>query len=112
MDVIIVTINHSNDWSFHQTIIEELNEYEFINIFEKGIYQITFDKEYYLNVKNDIVIPLKDNEYQNTKIKFRLYTDKAVLDIYLDNILIYSIELEVYDEKSFDLDLLIKILNE
>ena len=112
MDVIIVTINHSNDWSFHKEVVNSLDEYEFKKIYKKGIYQITFDKKYYLNIKNDIVIPLKDNEYQNTAIKFRLYTDKAILDVYLNNTLIYSSQLEVYDKNSIDLDLLIEILNE
>ena len=112
MDIIIVTINNSDDWSFHRESVEELDEYTFFTIFEKGIHSITLNKEYYLNIKNDIVIPLKDNEYQNTKIKFKLYTDKAILDIHLDNILIYSTELEVYDEKNLDFDLLINIFNE
>lgn len=102
MDVVIVTINNSDDWNFHKEIINNLEDYDFVSIFNKGIHKITFDKDYYIYIKNDIYIPLKENEYQRIKIKFKLSTIKVVIEIYLDGVLIYSEDLKVLNEKNLD----------
>ncbi|MBQ9124580.1 MAG: D-alanyl-D-alanine carboxypeptidase, partial [Acholeplasmatales bacterium] len=105
MDIIIVTINNSDDWSFHKEAVNSLNEYEFIKIYDKGLYEIKLDKQYYLAIDSDIVIPILNEELNNTSIKFRIYKDKAILDVYINNELIYSKNVKVYDKKNINIDM-------
>lgn len=111
MDVIVVTINKSDDWNLHKAMVSSLTGYNFLSIYKKGIYDTRLDITYYLYVKNDIVLPLRDSEYENIRIRFKLYKDTAVLEVYLKKEFLCSYDIAVYDKNSFDLDLLIEYLN-
>ena len=108
MNLIIVTINDSNDWNHHKELIKDLDDYEFKTIFNKGVYDIRIDVTYYLYIKESIVIPIKDNE--EIKIKFILYKDKAILNIILEDKIIANFNIEVYDKKNINPEILIKEL--
>lgn len=112
MDVIVVTINKSDDWNYHKSLVNSLDKYNFISIFKKGIYDTKMDVSYYLSVKEDIVLPLKYNEYDDISLKFKLYSNRAILNVYLVKELICSYEIIVYDKNTIDLDLLMEIFNE
>ena len=71
MNVVVVTINDSDDWNNHKRLVSNLDEYDFKCIFNKGLYDISIDVTYFLYVKDSIVIPVKDNE--NIKLMFILY---------------------------------------
>ncbi len=112
MDVIVVTINRSDDWNYHKLLVNSLHGYNFVSIYKKGIYDTQLDVTYYLYVKNDIILPLRDEEYDDIRIKFRLYKNKAIMDVYLKNEFLCSYDIIVYNKDSMDLDLLIESLNE
>jgi len=61
MDVIIVTINKSDDWNYHKTLIGELSDYTFITIFNKGVYDTKLDVTYYICPETNIIIPISDS---------------------------------------------------
>ncbi len=111
MDVIVVTINRSDDWNYHRLLVNSLHGYDFIPIYKKGIYDTKMDVSYYIYIKNDIYLPLKKNEYDSISLKFRLYQNKAILDVYYKNNIICNYDITVYDKKSIDLDLLIETFN-
>ena len=108
MNLIIVTINDSNDWNHHKELIKDLDDYEFKTIFNKGVYDISIDCTYYLYIKESLIIPIKDNE--EMKLKFILYKDKAILNILIDNKVIATFNIEVYDKDNINPEILIKEL--
>ena len=110
-DIIIVTINHSDDWNFHKKCSEKINEYEFKSVFKEGLYEIELDKTYYIACYNDIVIPIKNDEYEKIKIKFIIYDNNTILKVYLVDELLCEYNLKIYDEAKLDLNLLIEALN-
>lgn len=112
MDVIVVTINRSDDWNYHRLLVNSLKGYTFVSIYKKGIYDTKLDVSYYLVVKNDIVLPLRDEEYENIRIKFKLFRDKAVLTVYLKNEFLCSYDIAVYDKDTLDLDMLIELFGD
>lgn len=112
MDIIIVTINKSDDWNLHRSYIEELDEYDFVSIYKKGIYDTKFDVTYYICVDSDIIIPLKNDEYKDVAIKFIIYSDRAIMRIFLNDSKICEYNLKVYDKKTYNLDEQIIKLNE
>ncbi|MGM9968953.1 MAG: D-alanyl-D-alanine carboxypeptidase family protein [Anaeroplasma sp.] len=109
MNVIIVTINNSNDWNFHRSIINSLSKYDFISIYLKGINEIVLDKKYILIIENDVVIPVKENELEDISIVFVIYNDKAILTIYLKKEFIAKYVISVYEESNLDLDELLDL---
>jgi hypothetical protein len=72
MNLIIVTINDSNDWNHHKDLIKDLDDYKFIMLFNKGVYDVSIDVTYYLHIKESIIIPIKDNE----EVKLNLFCTK------------------------------------
>ncbi len=112
MDVIVVTINRSDDWDYHRLLVNSLNGYDFVPIFKKGIYDTKMNVTYYLYVDRDIVLPLKEKEYEQVRIKFKLLPSDAVLEVYLREEKICEYHLTVFDKNSLDLNLLVEILNE
>jgi D-alanyl-D-alanine carboxypeptidase len=108
MNLIIVTINDSNDWNHHKELIKDLDDYEFKTIFDKGVYDISLDITYYLYIKESIIIPIKHDE--EVKLKFILYKDKAILNIILEDKVIATFNIEVYDKKNINPEILIKEL--
>ena len=46
-DLIIVTINDSNDWNHHRNLASNTANYNFVNIFKKGVYNTKLDVNYY-----------------------------------------------------------------
>lgn len=112
MDIIIVTINKSDDWNLHKSYIDKLDDYDFLKVYNKGIYDTKFDVEYYISVDNDIIIPLKKDEYDNVMIKFILYPDRAIMKVYIKNTISCEYNLKVYNKDTFNLDEKIISLNE
>lgn len=108
-DLIVVTINDPNDWNTHRSLVENNNSYDFVTILKKGVYNINSDVNYYLNIKDDLVIPIKRKEKENIKMVFILYKAKAKLEIYLKEERILIKEMEIYDKNSFDVDLVIDL---
>jgi D-alanyl-D-alanine carboxypeptidase len=108
MTLIIVTINDSDDWNHHKELINDLDDYEFKTIFDKGVYDISIDCTYYLHIKESIIIPIKGDE--EVKLKFILYKDKAILNIILKDKVIATFNIEVYDKKNINPEILIKEL--
>lgn len=102
MDIIIVTINISDDWNYHSSLVDKLNKYDFVLIYNKGIYDIIFDKKYYLLIDRNIIIPLKANEEDRIGIKFIIYNDKAIMNIYIDDEFIIKYEFKVVKELCVD----------
>lgn len=108
MNLIIVTINDSNDWNNHKVLVNSINDYEFITIFNQGIYDISIDITYYLYIKEKIIIPIKNDE--DVTIKFILFKDKAKIHILLENKIICVFDIIVYDKKNINPDSLINYL--
>lgn len=95
MDVIIVTINKNDDWNFHRKLIDSLKDYDFKCIYKKSIEEIFIDKKYYILITRNVIIPIKENEYDKIAIKFLIYNNNAVMNIYLDNEIIARYEFNV-----------------
>lgn len=111
LDLIIVTINDSNDWSTHKNLSIKANNYNFVKVLSKGLYDTKLDITYYLYIKEDLIIPLKNNECDNIKIIFRIYEDIAYVNVYLLDELILSKELDIYYKNTFNPEILIDYLN-
>ena len=112
MDLIVVSINKNDDWNLHKRLVESIEDYEFITIFDKGTYDTRLDKNYYIIIENDIIIPLKKNEYDDVIIKFFLYDDRAIIRIFIKDNKICEYNLKVYDKKSYNIDKEIKLIEE
>lgn len=110
-NVIVVTINDSNDWAHHKSLVNNLDVYDFKTIVEKGIYDTKLDITYYIYIKEDIILPLKEEEYNKTRIVFKLYTDKAMLYIYFQDEVIIKKQIDIYYKNNFNPDILIDFLN-
>ncbi|MDE5714927.1 MAG: serine hydrolase [Anaeroplasmataceae bacterium] len=110
-NLIIVTINDGNDWNHHRALASENDNYSFITIFKKGIYNTKQDVPYYLHVKEDIVIPVKKKEKEEVNIIFKLYKTYAKLEVFLNQKMVLEKCIDVYDKKTLDMDLVIDIFN-
>lgn len=106
-NLIIVTINDSNDWNHHRALATNTERYDFITIFKKGVYNTGLDVTYYLHIKEDITIPLKKSEKEELGLVFKLYKKTALLVVYLKKEIIMSKQIDVYDKENFDLDIVI-----
>lgn len=109
MDLIVVTINDSDDWNHHKMLINQLGKYSFITVLERGIYDSRLDVSYYIYVLEDIVIPISEKEKENIKLQFKLLDKYAYLYIYLNDKLICKRQLDIFDKSSFDVDLVIDL---
>ena len=109
MNLIVVTINESNDWNYHKKLVDQLDNYSFVSVFKKGIYDSRLDVSYYIYIKEDIVIPISEKERENINLKFKLLENNAYVDIYLNGKLICKKYLEVYSKNDFDIDLVIDL---
>lgn len=107
-DLVVVTINDSNDWNHHQQLVSATEKYHFIDVFKKGVYDTKQDVTYYLYVPEDITIPVLKKEKENVKLIFKLFKDSARLEIYLNDALVVNRQIEVYNKETFDLDLVIE----
>ena len=104
MDLIVVTINDSNDWNSHKKLVNDLDEYVFYKIFEKGIHEIVLDKKYYLIASNTISMPILETELPYIQIEFIIYNTKALLMVRTSNILIYQTDINLYDKNNINID--------
>ena len=53
-------------------------------------------KKYYILITRNVIIPIKENEYDKIAIKFLIYNNNnAVMNIYLDNEIIARYEFNV-----------------
>lgn len=102
MDLIIVTINRGDDYDMHINLAEECLKYDFKTIFDKGINEVYIDKKYYIFINRKIVIPIKDNEYENLHIKFIIYPSKAIMHIYVFNKVVAQYDFIVKEEVDVD----------
>lgn len=109
MNVVIVTINYSDDWNFHKSIIKKLDDYSFVNVYKKGVYKIYIDPNYYLRITNDIVIPLRKNEYDLINLKFIIKKSYAYLYVYKSNEIICKYKIEVIEKSNLDIGDYLKI---
>lgn len=76
LNLTVVTLNDGNDWEDHQNLYEEaFNEYTSYEILNKGYINI-LNENYYRNskfyLKNNFKYPLREEEKDLIKIKFRL----------------------------------------
>ncbi|MDE7263834.1 MAG: serine hydrolase [Anaeroplasmataceae bacterium] len=106
-NVIIVTINDGNDWNHHRALASDNSKYNFVTIFKKGVYDTKKDVTYYIYIPEDIILPIKKNEKEKIQMTFRLYKEYALLDIYLNDVLVLNRKIEVFDKTTFDIDLVI-----
>ncbi len=106
INLIVVTIRDSDDWNTHKSLYEEaFANYKSYKFLDKNKFKISKDKYYKgkLYIKNDVYIPVKEDElnkisgkvklkklskYKNgTKVgKYQIYLDKSLLyeeDIYI-----------------------------
>ena len=110
MDLIIVTINDSDDWNNHKKLASNLEEYSFVTLYKKGVYDTKLDIEYYLFIEEDIVIPVLENEFEDISICFILKNNSAQLKVYYFDVLIMKKSIEVYYKNTFDPDLLLNVI--
>ncbi len=110
-NLIIVTINDGNDWNHHRSLANENENYSFITIFKKGIYNTKQDVTYYLHVKEDIILPIKKKEKEEIEMVFKLFKTYAKLEIYLNKKLVLIKNMDVYDKKTLDMDLVIDLFD-
>ncbi|WP_191963866.1 D-alanyl-D-alanine carboxypeptidase family protein [Psychrobacillus sp. AK 1817] len=92
-EVIVVTLNHSNDWNTHVSLAEQVfQNYENVKVVEKGKYQlfqkdvIEVKKDYYLllnkeeqdQLNNVLIIPRNNNEKKPYLWKVMIDKDVAL----------------------------------
>lgn len=107
MDLIVVTINDSDDWNHHRQLVDQVDSYEFVSVLKKGIYDTKLDVSYYIYIPKDITIPIRKNENEKIQLEFKLYPQSATLEIYLNDAFVASKNIEVYTKENFDVDLVI-----
>lgn len=109
--LIIVTINDGNDWNHHRSLVQKTEEYHFITIFKKGVYNTNQEVSYYLHIPQDIVIPIKRSEPEDVQMIFKLYEQTALLEVYIHRSLVLKESIEVYSKENFDIDLVIDLFH-
>lgn len=109
--LIIVTINDGNDWNHHQELVKKTEDYSFITILKTGIYDTKQDVHYYLHIPADIVLPIRKNEKEEVQMNFKLYKKEALLEVYLNHVLVMKKRIEVYDKESLDIDIVIDLFH-
>lgn len=90
-DIIIVTINDSNDWNTHLKLIDSL-EYSFITIFNEGYYDL-LGKDIYIN--KTLILPINKNSKDNIKVLFKVLDEIILVEVYINKELIYTERLKV-----------------
>lgn len=118
MNLVVVTLNDSNDWSDHITLYENIfQNYQSFELLNKDTFKID-TKDYYeddkLFIKNNYNMTLTKEEYKNIKLNINIwklndYVDDmqvGVVEVILDDIIyhkepIYVMKKEVKEEKSF-----------
>lgn len=117
INLVIVTLNDSNDFADHLTLYEEIfRNYEAVKIIDKNNFKVDEDTEYSndtLYVTEDIYVPVTGSEKKNLKIKYELYKNNEYIDgdkvgvvkIYLEDDLIReeNIYVLVEDDNKKDL---------
>ncbi len=109
--LIIVTINDGNDWNHHRSLVQKTEDYYFITIFKKGVYNTNQEVSYYLHIPQDIVIPIKKSEPEDVQMIFKLYEKTAILEVYIHHSLVLKESIEVYDKENLDIDLVIDLFH-
>ncbi len=109
--LIIVTINDGNDWNHHRSLVQKTEDYYFVTIFKKGVYNTNQEVSYYLHIPQDIVIPIKKSEPEDVQMIFKLYEKNAILEVYLHHSLVLKERIEVYDKENLDIDLVIDLFH-
>jgi D-alanyl-D-alanine carboxypeptidase len=101
MDLIVVTIKDTDDWNTHKYLYEyAFNNYTTYKVLNKNNFSVLKDTYYNNNlyIKNDLYIPLKNNETQKLVSHIKLEKKKnykegdlvGVDEIYLDDELIHT----------------------
>ncbi len=97
INVVVVTLNDSNDWEDHKTIYNKIfNDYKSYKILDKNNYEIKEDTFYNNNnlyIKNDFYMTLKKEELNNISINYNLYK----MDDYVDDDIVGWTEIKLND---------------
>ena len=110
MNLVIVTINDSDDWNTHKKLYEmAFNNYKSLKVLNKNNFQVLKDKYYdKLYIKNDVFLTLKKGEAKSLVSHIKLEKKKNYKTgdivgtnyIYLDNKLVHSEPIYVKKIKS------------
>ena len=108
MNLVVVTINDSDDWNTHRTLYEHaFNTYKSLKILNKNKFQVLKDKYYdKLYIKNDVYLTLKKSESRSLISHIKLEKKKNYKDgdkvgvnyVYLGNTLVHTEE--IYAKKN------------
>ncbi|WP_420849943.1 D-alanyl-D-alanine carboxypeptidase family protein [Psychrobacillus vulpis] len=86
-EVIIVTLNNSNDWKTHTELAEKIfSNYEFVKVVEKGKYSL-FNKEV-IEVKQDYFLLINETEKKQLQNVLHIPRNKRQDSSYLWNVYI------------------------
>ncbi len=111
VDVVIVTLNDPNDFQDHKDLYEEIfSKYTGILVIDKDNFQIKKEKLYQeatLYVKNNVYVPVLENEKNKLSIKYELYkkghfenNDKiGTAKIYIGETLIHEEPIYILNKK-------------
>ena len=100
LNIVIVTLNDPNDFKDHQGLYENIfDKYKKITLINKNNFKIKKDKEYKdkeLYIKNNITLPIKNNERDKINIIYELEKNNncinkskiGLVKIYINNKLI------------------------
>ena len=110
IDLIVVTIRDSDDWNTHKSLYENtFSSYKAFKVLNKKNFDVVGDKFYDgdFYIKNDVYIPIRNNELNNLIGKIKLdgkkgYKNKDKVGeylIYLDDLYLYSEDIYIKNVK-------------
>lgn len=111
MEVIIVTINDSNDWNSHRNFLKQCQNYSFTRVYKKGVYDSGFsDLDYYIYLEKDLIVPLRKEEENDLSIEFQLNKKGGEFKVYIKKDLIISSPIKTIKKNYFDSSIIENIL--
>ncbi len=85
-EVVIVTINDSNDWQTHKRLSEEVKNYKNYKIIDKGKYDTQIKEfNYLIDIEKDYEMLLTKKELDKVNVKFRVNKDSCQMIVYIEN---------------------------
>lgn len=85
MEVVICTINDSNDWNTHRNLLSITKKYNKNIIIKKGIYDSGFDIDHYIYLEDNVLLPIENSERKHLKVVFYINNNVCKLKIYFKN---------------------------
>ncbi len=111
MEVVIVTINDSNDWNTHRNLLSQTKKYSNDIIIKKGIYNSGFDIDYYIYVEENVMLPLDSDERKYIKAIFQVSDNLCKLKILYKDEIISTREIKMVNKYKYNnLDLIKDLL--